>query len=597
MGVENMNNAYDTDDKKEDFLSQYDESLEKMLPAELLDRYQIKECLNSADSCDTLLVVSKDTGRKFVAKCYEKESTYYYLTEPEQLVTAENDAIPHFEVEYCNENYRCVLREYIEGCSLYDYVKTHKLTDEEIADLAIKLAEAMKILHNMKPPVIHRDIKPQNIIIRNDGSIALIDLGISRVYRQKETDEDTVFCGTHFFAPPEQYGFMQTDIRSDIYSFGIVLSWLLTGKARPIRNSHTMLARIAAKCCEFSPDKRYKNDDLIIMQLKGAVSGRAGSSKYVHKRIGIAAVLLMAVLISGGIGYMLSRAMEPGNKAVKFKEPMIEQAVRTMLDQPSGKITVSDLENITEIYIHGVRIAASEDEFYRFVYDGALHDVYGEISDLADLEKMPNLRNICIGANRISDISALRNLSELEHVEFRDNDIEDISALENKEKLYFVGFNHNKLNSIEALATCDILTNLDLRVAGSFDGRPLESIEKLQLLDIACDSDAYRYLDHKDIVTLKLGAPEQTDLECIRNINRLEELYIYYSQITDISALEGREDITYLNMTACMIEDISPVFTMPNLQKLVISENSRDALEIYAAQNSVDYEFEVEVTE
>ena len=117
-------------------------------------------------------------------------------------------------------------------------------TEDIARELAIALAEAMKALHTSDPVVIHRDIKPKNIIVRDDGSLALIDFGISRVYK-KEATSDTVISGTEGFAPPEQYGFMQTDIRSDIYSFGVVLSWLLTGKEQPIRIPLTKMEEIA----------------------------------------------------------------------------------------------------------------------------------------------------------------------------------------------------------------------------------------------------------------------------------------------------------------------------------------------------------------
>lgn len=577
------------------FLSEYDESYEKMLPAKLLDRYHIIECLNSMEGCDTLLVMRKDTGKKFVAKCYAKDSTLYNATEPEQLSFVENDAIPHFEGEYSNEEVRCVLREYIEGSSLYEYAKAHKLTEEETADIAIKLAKAMQTIHQMEPPVIHRDIKPQNIIIREDGSIVLIDLGISRTYKEKENDEDTFFGGTHFFAAPEQYGFMQTDVRSDIYSFGVVLSWMLTGNAKPVKTPSSKLEKIAAKCCEFSPEKRYKNDATLITQLHKAASESTKDQKKGRRILHIAVTLLLVGVLAGGSVYMVSGNFDTKNRRIKLKEPMIEQAVRVMLDKPSGNITVSDLEGLTELYISDTRIARTIEECYD--YFGQWNDEYGDISDLSDLEKMPNLSRICIMANRVEDLSALKDLSELQHVEFSRNSIKDISGLANKSKLGYVGLNDNEITSIEALATCRDLQSVNLRGAGSFDGKPMESIDSTDFLDIACDSDAYQYLDDKYVLTLKLGAPGQKDLECIRNMYYVKELYIYYSEIIDISAVEGREDITYLNMTACKVDDISPVFTLPNLEKLVISNRNIVDFEKYVEENQIEYTFEVEITD
>ena len=213
----------------EAFYNFYGEGYEELLPRELVDVYEVEECLSCADGCDTLLLKQKSTGKKMVAKCYTGDSKLLDQTEDAQMEDIRCAALPCYVGEYKNENYRCILREYIEGVSLNQYVKGHIMTEDIARDLAIALAEAMKALHTSDPVIIHRDIKPKNIIVRDDGSVALIDFGISRVYK-KEAASDTVISGTEGFAPPEQYGFMQTDIRSDIYSFGVVLSWLLTGK-------------------------------------------------------------------------------------------------------------------------------------------------------------------------------------------------------------------------------------------------------------------------------------------------------------------------------------------------------------------------------
>ena len=195
----------------EAFYNFYGEGYEDTLPRELVDAYDIVACLSCADGCDTLLLKQKSTGKKMVAKCYTGASTLLDQTEDARLEDIRCAALPYFVGEYKNENYRCILREYIEGVSLDQYVKGHIMTEDIARDLAIALAEAMKALHTSDPVIIHRDIKPKNIIVRDDGSLALIDFGISRVYK-KEAASDTVISGTEGFAPPEQYGFMQTDL-------------------------------------------------------------------------------------------------------------------------------------------------------------------------------------------------------------------------------------------------------------------------------------------------------------------------------------------------------------------------------------------------
>ena len=108
------------------------------------------------------------------------------------------------------------------------------------------------------PPVIHRDIKPQNIILSDDGLATLIDFGISRYY-DKNARSDTVCFGTQEFAPPEQYGFSQTDCRADIFSLGVLLGWMLTGRTSDFVIPDRRLARIVKKCTAFSPKDRYSS--------------------------------------------------------------------------------------------------------------------------------------------------------------------------------------------------------------------------------------------------------------------------------------------------------------------------------------------------
>lgn len=252
--------------KAEEFETHFNDAYEQNLPQKFKETYYIIECLSCSEGCDTLLVKQKTSGKKLVAKCYTQGNLLFARKEVAAFRKFKSKAVPNYVGEYRNETSRCVLREYVDGISLDKFVKNNRMTEERIVEIAIELAKAMRELHNSKPVIIHRDIKPQNIIVQKDGRIALIDFGISRVFKKNET-YDTHFCGTESFAAPEQYGFMQTDIRSDIYSFGVVLAWMLTGKARPIRNPLNRLERVAAKCCEFSPNKRYQNDVALLRNL------------------------------------------------------------------------------------------------------------------------------------------------------------------------------------------------------------------------------------------------------------------------------------------------------------------------------------------
>lgn len=566
----------------EAFYNFYGEGYEDTLPRELVEAYDIVECLSCVEGCDTLLLKQKSIGKKMVAKCYTGDSTLPGQTEDAQLENIRCAALPYFVGVYKNENYRCILREYIEGVSLDQYVKGHIMTEDIARELAIALAEAMKALHTSDPVIIHRDIKPKNIIVRDDGSVALIDFGISRVYKE-EAASDTVISGTEGFAPPEQYGFMQTDIRSDIYSFGVVLSWLLTGKEQPMKLPLTKLEKVAAKCCAFAPDKRYKNDDELLDALH-----RTTREYLVHRRkmtkwaAALAAVL--AVCVTGGA---LSYRTLVHDRTVTFQEPMIEEAVRLVLNRPDGALTMDDLAQVEEIYIQSDRACASQAEFWEASSEWYEVDTQmrGPLKDLSDLSHMPNLKIVYIEAQQISDLSPMKELHELQRIDLACNNISDLSPLEGKETLLEVDFLDNgTLEGIEAVRTWKAIRSLSLENTGSYDGSPVGAFHRYEFLGIKNNSDAWKYLPGMHIDALAIGYDGQTDLECIRDVAYIGELYIFYSDIRDISALEGREDITLLNMEGCMIDDLSPLFTMPNLGIVDMSASEQYRMEDLVAK-------------
>lgn len=138
-----------------------------------------------------------------------------------------------------------VVMEYIEGETLGALVDRLGATPDYARELYPVLCDAVGELHTgfamageTSAPVIHRDLKPSNIIVTganytpDDGltfsSLVIIDLGIARVWHDG-ADADTVKFGTRPYAPPEQYGFGQTSVRSDVYALGALLFFCLTG--------------------------------------------------------------------------------------------------------------------------------------------------------------------------------------------------------------------------------------------------------------------------------------------------------------------------------------------------------------------------------
>ncbi len=174
--------------------------------------------------------------------------------------------LPKVEATYSLPDQFVVVYDFVPGQTLEDLVVAKKrLVPEEAASLAADICEAAAALHSRG--VVHRDLSPRNVIVAADGA-HLIDLGIARM-RVEGASRDTTSLGTRGFASPEQYGFAQTDARSDVYAIGKLLGYMLTG-LQPDGDEYervlgdadatdSRLAEVVARACAFEPSSRYQS--------------------------------------------------------------------------------------------------------------------------------------------------------------------------------------------------------------------------------------------------------------------------------------------------------------------------------------------------
>lgn len=147
-----------------------------------------------------------------------------------------------------DEGRTCVIEQYVDGRNLQDVLdREGALPEAKVRSIGLQLCDALEFLHGQG--IIHRDIKPSNVIIKEDGSLCLIDFGAARIIKEG-TEQDTRILGTPGFAPPEQYGFAATDYRSDFYALGMTLKALL---GNGYRGSLTEAIR---RCVELDPERR-----------------------------------------------------------------------------------------------------------------------------------------------------------------------------------------------------------------------------------------------------------------------------------------------------------------------------------------------------
>lgn len=182
------------------------------------------------------------------------------------------------------------LMEWLPGVTLEDCVREEGPSEELAREVAPQLACAVGLLHGglgAGAPMIHRDLKPSNVMVvgGKNGlprSFVLIDLGIARTWREG-AEADTTRLGTRSYAPPEQFGFGQTSVRSDVYALGAVLWFCLTGEdPAPGMDSRQLaerpdvpsdLRRVVAKAMSFDPEARYASAEELACAVEGCAGG------------------------------------------------------------------------------------------------------------------------------------------------------------------------------------------------------------------------------------------------------------------------------------------------------------------------------------
>ncbi|MCR5795969.1 MAG: protein kinase [Solobacterium sp.] len=177
-----------------------------------------------------------------------------------------------------------IVMDFVEGEDLQHVIRREKVIPEEkVIEWFRTLAELLRYLHTRKPPIIYRDMKPANVILQNDGTLKLVDFGIAREYKAQAAG-DTTYIGTNGFAAPEQFGLAQSDGRTDIYSLGMTMYYLATGKSpleppygyTPARKINPAVSEkleaILEKCIKYNPEDRYQSADELLKDLNDGIT-------------------------------------------------------------------------------------------------------------------------------------------------------------------------------------------------------------------------------------------------------------------------------------------------------------------------------------
>ena len=183
-----------------------------------------------------------------------------------------------------------IVMEYIEGVSLDKHLlQNGACREEDVIKWGKQLCDVLKYLHSQQPPIIYRDMKPANIMLKPDGNVVLIDFGLARE-RKNQDELETVSLGTRGYAAPEQYDEKrQTDGRTDIYSLGVTLYHLITGNDPCLPpyginfdytdNVSPVLVQIIRKCTQLRPADRYQSASELARALGSMQPDRFGPAE------------------------------------------------------------------------------------------------------------------------------------------------------------------------------------------------------------------------------------------------------------------------------------------------------------------------------
>lgn len=219
----------------------------------LKTEYSFQKLLADKNGGRAFVVKHKTVGKKMVVHCFNTPVPVYDML---KMIDFEN--LPSVYDTYYFPDGQIVFEEYINGVTVADVLENGVYTYSGAAKVISCVCDALSVLH--ANGFVHRDVKPQNVMISDDSTVKLIDFNAARKY-SRDKNSDTVHFGTVGYASPEQLGLAQSDARTDIYAVGVLLNVMLTGEHPSKKLARGRAGRIVLKCTQIDPQKRYKSAD------------------------------------------------------------------------------------------------------------------------------------------------------------------------------------------------------------------------------------------------------------------------------------------------------------------------------------------------
>lgn len=217
----------------------------------LKEQYSLVNVLKNTDKTKLFVYRHKELETRIVKRVIKGDGEAYI-----SLKKLSHPNIANIYDAVADKGEVVILEEFIDGMTVFEYLQDGLFSPLGVKRVVSALCDALSFLHSNN--IIHKDIKPENVMIDNNGDVKLIDFDAARIYKLSQS-RDTVMLGTTGYAAPEQYGTGQTDERTDIYALGVLMNVMLTGEP-PERELYCgKLKRVILKCTQTIPDNRYQN--------------------------------------------------------------------------------------------------------------------------------------------------------------------------------------------------------------------------------------------------------------------------------------------------------------------------------------------------
>ena len=575
--------------ERERFLKEYQEQVldTLALPPEWSVGYTVQSCLKDGER--QVYLLRDQEGRPALLKTQPVGREDSLGREYDLLQELHHPQIPRplGYLEWQGREY--LIREYVEGISLAEWVDTRgPRPPRQVRETALSLCRVLEDLHRQEPPVICRDVKPQNVIRDEAGRCHLIDLGTARRYRA-ERREDTVLLGTRSTAPPEQFGYQQTDQRSDVYSLGMLMRFLLTGgyDPPPWRPGQGALVRIIRRCTAFDPQDRYPSAQAVARALERRWQRWAAGAAV----CGICAVLLFLLLGPS--------AHEDG---VQVSSPLLEEALRQELgleaEEPIPAERLGEVEQLlvcgqqqmSTIQEHEAHAEEAHDFYVVQTPHGDIGDEdlellarcsslrvlildYQQISDLSPLAELP-LEYLSLTGNQVSDLSPLARLTELQVLNLGENPVRAAEEVARLPMLREVVLEATGVTSVAAFAGSDI-QYLNVRTTWVTDYTPLETCPSLTRLITGSmpEGAAETLTGLTGLEELRLYSTDGVDLSLFQGLQRLREVDFSGSAVSHPEALTTLSSLQYVNLRESGVRDLAFAASIPALTELNLRDN------------------------